>query len=473
MRSLLLAAALLAPAAAARADVVVAAAPAPSDWRRASLTDEQRRALTDAGYRLEADGRVLDARDASPLNDDQLASALAKLGLTAQQLALEHLRLLLSKPALTADDRAQIARLRASLPDDAAKALDSGASVADLRRLADQDLDRISAYFDAARAPGERAADAAPVVLGAPSPRALPPYSAPAEKTLGDSLRSAAARTLGADPVGREVLARLNGRDGRPVLPPIVVEDAPDGAAAAYNYRRRALIVDRESFLDSIVGGVPAPRRAALRASLTDRSALIAYANAHPAAVAAFAAQNDALLAHELTHAWQDRRDAVMQEMSRGALPTALIVDDEVEAWTVKNLYIASRLKSDPRAAIDPNELADFARMTADYERWRQDLVDRYQSAAAGALDLRTIADLQDQRVARTRGRSPSTPDEQSAKSLDLLMQTRAQRELAAAASAEAARLDALRGRAAKAAAEAPRLLRERGLAASPGNTSP
>jgi hypothetical protein len=148
-----------------------------------------------------------------------------------------------------------------------------------------------------------------------------------------------------------------------------------------------------------------------------------------------------------------------MQEMSRGALPAALIIDDEVEAWTIKNLYIASRLKNDPRAPVDPNELADFSRMTADYGRWRGDLQARYQSAALDAMDLKTIGQIQDLRAAQTRARPAATAAEQSSKSLDLLMQTRAARALDAAASSESARLDELRGLSAQAAADAPRLL--------------
>jgi hypothetical protein len=273
--------------------------------------------------------------------------------------------------------------------------------------------------------------------------------------------------------VGRLVLSRLNGPNGKPDLPPIVVEDAPDGGAADYNYRRRALVVDAEGLRDAIVGSVPAPQRAALRARLKTRDALLAYAADHPSALSAFAAQNDALLAHELTHAWQDRRDAVMQEMSRGALPPALIIDDEVEAWTVKNLYIASRLKRDPGAALDPNELADFESMTAGPDAWRFELRERYKAAVPDALDLATVADIQAQSVARTRARPAATAAQQSDKSLDLLMQTRAQRELRAAAAGENARLSALSAQADAAAKSAPRLLARRFLSLAADAANP
>lgn len=459
MHSLLLVAALLVPAASARADG------APADWRRAGLSDAQRGALTDSGFRLADDGRVLDPQAGAPLSDDALQAALAKLGYGAEQSALERLSLLAAKGTLTDADRAQLDALKGSLPDDAAKAVADGAPAADLRRLAEGDLAQIASYFDAARTPQQRVSDAAPVVLGAPGPRVPLPYFTPAEKTLGDGLRAAASRALGGDPVGRTVLSRLNGPNGKPALPPIVVEDAPDGAAADYNYRRRALVVDAGALRDSIVGAVPAPRRGDLRASLQSRDALLAYANAHPDALSAFASSNDALLAHELTHAWQDRRDPVMQEMSRGALPPALIIDDEVEAWTVKNLYIASRLKHDPSAAIDPNELADFEAMAAGRADWQTRLQTRYAGVAPNAMDLAAMADLQAARVVRARARTADTADAQSVKSLDLLMLTRAQRELADARVKEASRLTGLGTKADAAVTDAPGLLARRFLA--------
>jgi hypothetical protein len=454
MRSLILAAVLLPSAVFVRAQ-----AAAPADWRRAQLSDAQRGALTDCGFRLQDDGRVLGPSTAAPLSDEEFSAALAKLGYAAQEAALERLSLLAASGNLSADQRAQLDALKGSLPDDAAKALAAGAPASELRRIAEGDLQTIANYFDASRTPQGRASDAAPVRLGDSGPRVPLPYFNPAEKTLGDGLRAAAAKTLSGDPVGRTVLARLNGSNGKPALPPIVVEDAPDGAVAEYNYRRRALVVDAETLRASVVGAAPAPQRAELRSSLATRDALIAYAGAHPALLSAFAAQNDALLAHELTHAWQDRRDPVMQEMSRGALPAGLIVDDEIEAWTVKNLYIASRLKNAPRAPVDPNELADFQAMTAQYVRWRDALAARYAASVPGALSLDDAAALQARRKARTRARPAASAAERASKSLDLLMQTRAERELTAARSAETARLDALRADAAKTSAQAPRLL--------------
>ena len=236
------------------------------------------------------------------------------------------------------------------------------------------------------------------------------------------------------------MLARLNGKDGRPDLPPIVVEDLA-GAAAEYDYRRRALVVDRQLILSAVADGVPAKDRAALAKSLASRMDLTDYLNAHPEAVAAFAAANDAVLVHELTHAWQDRRDPVFQEMARGSLPQALVTDYEIEAWTTKNLYVHSRLKNDPGAAMDDFELQDYQRMTADHAGWVADLRQTYQASAVNAMDLATVEEIQRARLAAARRRAVATSQEQADKALDLAAMTRAQRELKDAKEAEERRL--------------------------------
>ncbi|MBI3564953.1 MAG: hypothetical protein HY079_07145, partial [Elusimicrobia bacterium] len=423
-----------------------------ADWRASGVSDGMKEALRGEGLRLEDDGRVLDARTKAPLTADQLAAVLTRIDLGTRRLALERLELLLARDPLSPADRAAAEALKGDLPPEVAKALDARASAADLRRLTGSSLASIAAFFDQARTPAERRAAAAPVRAGAPGPRVPLPYFDDAERRAGDALRAAAARRLGADPFGRKVLARLAGDAGTPDLPPILVEDLSSDAAR-YDYRRRALVVDRASVLAAAAGVVPPKERPALTKSLASGPALNAYLAAHPEAVAAFAADNDALLVHELTHAWQDRRDPVMQEMARGNLPLALIVDDEVEAWTTKNLYVASRVANAPGAAIDPQEMADYRAMIASRPKWERALRARYRDAAVNAMDLDDAGAVQSRRVRAARARPAATRDEQTAKALDLAAMTRAQRELAASAAETRDRLTALSADADRAAA--------------------
>ncbi len=428
-----------------------------ADWRQAQLPDPIQGALRGAGYGLEDDGKVLDPKTHDPITADQLSDALTKINLATEQLSLEQLRLLLAKGAPSPDDAAA---LKGNLPDEVAKALDAKASVADLRAITDKNLAQIASYFDGARTAAERAENASPVRAGAPGPRVPLPYFSESEKRLGDGMRAAAAAQLNKDPFGKNVvLARLDGPNGKPSLPPIVVETL-EGSPAEYDYRRRALIVDSQSLADSITAGVAPKDRGPLEASFNrSRQALLDYANAHPEALAAFAASNDVLLAHELTHAWQDRRDPVMQEMSRGTLPPAVVIDYEEEAWITKNLYLQSKLKNEPASVADDAELADYRKMEADPAGWLRDLRTTYAGAASNAFDLATARSIQEQRLALERARTVTTGAEQTAKAQDLAAMTRAQNELTATGAVERARVEKLLASAQKSGAASPALL--------------
>ncbi|HXT00985.1 MAG TPA: hypothetical protein VN915_09945 [Elusimicrobiota bacterium] len=454
MRALCLAVLLLVPAP-SRAQTP--AAPA-ADWRKADVSGPMQDALRNAGYGLQDDGRVLDPKSHQPLTGAQLNDALQRIDLTARRLALERLRLVLAHDPMTDADRAAAAALKENLPDDVAKALDADAGLAGLRELTDRDLTAVAAYFDGTRTAAERAEAATPVVAGPPGPRAPLPYFDASEQRLGDALRGAAARRLGTDPVGREILARLNGPDGRPDLPPVVVEPLSGGDAARYDYRRRALVLSPDALISAATGLAPSKDRGALEKSLASRPALIAYLNAHPSAVAAAAAQNDVLLAHELTHAWQDRRDPVMQEMSRGTLPAAVVIDFEEEAWLTKNRYLGSKLVHDPASVSDDAELDDYRNMTAAPTLWLLRLRDNYAAAASNAMDLSETAEIQNHRLEMARARAVTSSAEQQAKALDLAALGRADKELAAASEDEHQRVGALhvaavRGETASAAA--------------------
>lgn len=468
MRSLLLAACLAASPSLRAGEPAAASIPAAADWRKAELPDGAKDALAANGYRFEDDGRVLDPETKKPLSSDQFLEAVTRLELGTQQLALERLRLILSKDKLSTADQEALQALKGNLPEAVAKAVEAGKSAAELRELADMDLARVSSYFDASRTLGDRRSAAQPVSAGAPGRRVSLSYFNESERLAGESLRAAVGRTVSKDAFGRTVVARLNGTDGKPDLPPIVVQDLGEGNAAVYDYRRRALVVDLAGLRMSVVEDAAPKDRAALSDSLASRQALVDYVAAHPEAAASLAAKNDALLVHELTHAWQDRRDPVMREMARGNLPQAMLMEYELEAWTIKNLYIHSRLKSDPAAKIDVFELNDYLAMQDRYVDWARDLKARYSAASLNVMDVATASALQKRRVADARARAVSTKDEQTAKSLDLVALTRAQRELQTTGATLTQRLKVLKEKDAAAAhSEGPTILAERYLASA------
>ncbi len=217
--------------------------------------------------------------------------------------------------------------------------------------------------------------------------------------TVSDALRAAAVERISVDTVGREVLSRFNGPEGTVALPSIVIEDIGAGEAE-YDYRRRAIVVDRAAVVAAIAAEIAPKDRPALVQFVASRDSLLAYLNVHPEAASAFAAQNDATLVHEFAHAWQDLRDPVMQEMARNALPRAILVEYEVEAWSIKNLYIASRLRDFPATPVNALDLLDFEDMTLNYARWAAALKSRYRRTFVNALDIATARRIQTSRSA-------------------------------------------------------------------------
>jgi hypothetical protein len=267
------------------------------------------------------------------------------------------------------------------------------------------------------------------------------PYYTPLEKSVGEKLQASAHAEIGRDPFGRTVLSRLNS-GGKPDLPPIVIEDQSGGVAAQYDYRRGAVVLDREAVLSSIIGAAHPRARAPLRQSLSSRADLLAYLEANPHAVATVMKDHDVVLVHELTHAWQDRRDPIFREMARGNIPDIQPLEYEEEAYKTKNLYIHSKIKNDPASVRMDEEFRDYSAMAHGAISWRQTkFAELNQSSPSRALTLQSIAQVQTTRRANVSARSVVTPEEQQAKALDLLAMNRSARELAALQSAHAARM--------------------------------
>jgi len=435
MRPLLLAVLLALPAAAASPQ---------ADWRRADLDGRVRAALAGSGWRLEADGRALDPKTKAPATQEALDKAVLDLRQGARRAALETASLMLaSGEPLKLEDRRKVEFLSEDLPPALVAALlGPKPDLAKAKALAAADLTLVAAYFDGSRTPADREAAASPVAAGTPGPRVDLPYFTALEKSVGDKLRASAAAEIGRDPFGRTVLSRLDA-GGKPALPALVIEDQNGGVVAQYDFRRGAVVLDREAVLASVTGTVPPRAASALRASLAPPGALLAYLDAHPEAVAAVVKDHDVLLVHELTHAWQDRRDPIFREIARGNLPDVQPLEYEEEAYKTKNLYIHSKLKNDPASVKMDQEFEDYLLMLHGPLSWRLELERTLNNASPSrALTLPSVRDIQSAHRDRAAARSAATADEQKAKSLDLLGLTRAQKELFALETAHARRME-------------------------------
>ncbi|UPT73436.1 MAG: hypothetical protein M0D55_16425 [Elusimicrobiota bacterium] len=313
--------------------------------------------------------------------------------------------------------------------------------------MANTELDKVAAYFDGVRTMAERADAAQPVAAVPLGPRVNLPYYTAAEQSAGEKLRAAAAAAIGRDPVGKTVLARLNGPDNKPALPSFLIEDQQPGVVAQYDFRRRAVVLDRSAVLDAVVETVPPRERSALRRSLSGRADLLAYLDKHPEAIATVVKAHDVVIVHELTHAWQDRRDTVFREMARGNLPDSQPLEYEEEAWKTKNLYLHSKLKNDPASVRMDDELKDYVLMGHGLKPWKTALFERLESdSPTRALQFQPLNSFVAGRIARVKGRAVVTSEEQRAKALDLQALTRAQKSLGEVETAHAARMKTLDG---------------------------
>ena len=72
-----------------------------------------------------------------------------------------------------------------------------------------------------------------------------------------------------------------------------------------------------------------------------------------PEAISAVVKDNDVVIVHELTHAWQDRRDPVFREMTRGNLPDTTPLEYEEEAYKTKKLV--SPFEAEERSGVREN----------------------------------------------------------------------------------------------------------------------
>lgn len=446
MRPLLALAVILALSPASLSAQAPAAASAQADWRREGVDDRVKAGLTSLGWRLEDDGRALDPKTKAPVTKAVLDKAVLDLRQDARRAALEAVNVMLdpNRPP-EMGDRPRLEALAQDLPPGlAAAVLDPKSDLSRTRAMAVAELDKVAAYFDGGRTMADRQAAAQPVSAGTPGPRVDLPYYTALERSVGEKIQASARSEIGRDPFGKTVLSRLN-VDGKPDLPPIVIEDQNSGVVAQYDYRRRAVVLDREGVLASVVGTVPPRQASALRASLSTRAALMSYLEAHPEAVSAIVQDHDVVIVHELTHAWQDRRDPIFREMARGNVPDVQPLEYEEEAYKTKNLYLRSKLKNDPASVKMNDDFADYVMMTHGLESWKDLLFDGIKDASpARGQTIPSTRAIEAARLERVRNRSVATSEEQRAKALDLLALTRGARQLAEFETAHAKRMAAL-----------------------------
>ncbi len=438
------AAALAAPAPGVPPGSSTPAAPAvQADWRRDGVDERVKAALTGKGWRFEDDGRALDPKTKGPADKAVLDKVVRDLRQDARRAALEAVNQMLdpNRPE-EIGDRQRKEKLAEDLPPGLAAALlDAKSDLAKTRAMAGAELDKVAAYFDGGRSLADRQSAAQPVSAGTAGPRVDLPYYTVLERSVGKKIQASAQAEIGRDPFGKIVLSRLN-VGGKPNLPPILIEDQSGSVVAKYDFRRQAVVLDREGVLASVVATVPPAQRIALRAALPTRAALLSYLEAHPEAVNAVVKDNDVLIVHELTHAWQDRRDPIFREMARGNIPDVQPLEYEEEAYKTKNIYLRSKLKNDPASVKMDDDFTDYTLMTHGLMPWKDSLINNIKNASPSrAQTVQSIRAIEAGRINRVQNRAVTTSAEQQAKALDLAALTRGGRQLAELDDAHARRM--------------------------------
>ncbi|MFI5345182.1 MAG: hypothetical protein ACHQ51_02295 [Elusimicrobiota bacterium] len=367
------------------------------------------------GYRLNDDNcRLLEPTNRQPVTRLEIIEFEKRIGAGSGNSALETLLVELkganpSKPPPAAV-LARMAELEArgeKLPDNFRRALAGRTlSAGALRGQAEE------VYAKTLRG-WENSAEL--MELGKLAEAPVPGYNAPAvrkgrieswEQVVGDGFSSDIQSNFLRTESGRELLSRFRDAHGNSELPKVTVlklsqrpNDAGYGAAAAvYDNSSRTVILSHWYVVSQILAAVPPAERQKLGTQLSDSRALAEYLREHPDRRAAVSDRMDVTVFHELTHAWQARRDALSVETARGNAAGGIILAHEHEAFDAMYRYMHEKLMRDPGAALRSPEYGGYLAMIADPYKYRDNITREYQATFIGSTDFKTLEQIQAER---------------------------------------------------------------------------
>jgi hypothetical protein len=406
---------LLSPGGRPVAAAEVARLSAPFDAAVDTMTNGSWSALIFQGYRLQdADCRLLDPEKRTPVTRIEILELERMVGGQHGTTAVEELAAGLRgadpRRPVPASVRARMADLEARgevLPDALKRALaDPGLTAGEVGGLAQERYARAMRAWDASRDFKSVAEGALPPVAGynVPAPRAgrIETW----EKTIGDGFSSDIQELFSRTAAGRELLARFRDPKGRPDLPKVTVlkmsqrpgDAGYGGAAAVYDETSRTVVLSHWYVVGQVLAAAKPDQREKLGEALADSRGLAQYLRTHPAERAAVADRVDVVVFHELTHAWQLRRQALAVEMTRGNAPSGIVIAREEEAFFAMDAYLHQKLMNDPAAALRNDEFPEYLGMISDPEKYRDRIAGLYQRQFAGSSDFPTLERIQAER---------------------------------------------------------------------------
>ncbi|MDE2492036.1 MAG: hypothetical protein KGM24_14405 [Elusimicrobia bacterium] len=321
-------------------------------------------------------------------------------------------------PAEVLERARQAEQAGVALPPNVRRLLaDAGTTVGDLRGAVLPSYEASTRFFDSARGLKETALRALPPIAGISAPERRPAYY--------DSLSTRLGRAFDADlksqfesvkPSGPRMLGRFP--DG---LPPIVMmkisqrpwEKGRGRAAAQADPANGAIEINYWDAARVALESAPAASRAALTKDFADPATLARYLLAHPEARKAFISREDVVLYHELTHVWQQHRDAVALEDLRGNVPAMEPLEYEHEAFREQFRYLTDKLAVQPREALQGGWTDSYRLLLQEgYERFNDEQIDKnYVGTFAGVSNFKTVEQVQAERrsiASRLEASSPT-----------------------------------------------------------------
>ncbi len=171
----------------------------------------------------------------------------------------------------------------------------------------------------------------------------LPAYNA-RENFINHSLQKQVIAKLSRNPEGRKVLKRLK-VNGKIVLPPIfVLETRNSGAFYQWTPQGDRVVLNA----DYVFEGLPNKKKL-----ISDFRAGNRYLAKHPEALKGYLEKYDNVLAHELTHAWQERKDHLSSLASANLLPGRDYIEEEKEAFLTEARYLSYAALKNPKKAME------------------------------------------------------------------------------------------------------------------------
>ncbi|MDD5629158.1 MAG: hypothetical protein PHU21_08835 [Elusimicrobia bacterium] len=386
----------------------------PYDFHKEPLNDDEKDDLLYSGNRFDEDtGHILSVADKKPLTVLAIEVSRRNTLLGQKHAILERLSVVLSQqepgkplsPQAQAQVKALVDAYPGALPPSLVKTLTTpGLTASALNADALKAYEDSTRFFDGQTTLKDLVENALPVQAKPYSSYSDKVYFDDSEKRLGGMLRTAVQGELAKNPAGQELLDHFRNKKGEVELPNFLILNIDPKAMASYSSSNKAVTFNQKLIVEALAQELPKDKQAALRKELADSRKFAAYLLAHPEGLQKSVAANGTTFLHELTHAWQDRRDRLMVEVNRGNMPGVMFLENEHEAFLAEMRWLHARLIADPAGSANEEMLESYRQFIVNPDLWRNDISQRYLANwPQFAATLPTAQDLQKQRISTAR----------------------------------------------------------------------